>query len=273
MNGIGDQQAAATATAAGADRGSIEVELFVRAGKDGETLGGCPVCHRFFMLLLTKAEYHPEMSLVVTTVNPARNLPDILREQGATTRLPVLRYGDEIVSDPDEMLGLIDRLFHYPPMNYDSAPAARACRDVFSKFSFYVKAVSHTSDTLLAELVRLDQYLQETGARYLSRDLPDHLDCLTLPKLQIIRVVAKALKDFDIPAELRGVWRYLAAAYDTPAFRNSCPSDQEIVDLWQSKPECPNLSRQAAAYYSTATPARHSFDVPPGTPTPPALKA
>lgn len=253
-------------------RGSVEVELFVRAGKDGETLGGCPVCHRFFMILLTKAEYHPEMSLIVTTVNPARNLPDILREQGAAIRLPVLRYADEVVSDPDEMLGMIDRLFHYPPMNYDSAPAARACRDIFSKFSFFVKDVAHTHDTLLGELVRLDQYLNETGRRYLSRDLPDHLDCLTLPKLQIIRVVAKALKGFDIPAELRGVWRYLAAAYDTPAFRNSCPSDQEIVELWQSKPECPSLGRQAAAFYSTSTPARYSFDVPPGTPTPPPLK-
>lgn len=72
-------------------RGSVEVELFVRAGKDGETLGGCPVCHRFFMILLTKAEYHPEMSLIVTTVNPARNLPDILREQvGACCPLRLL---------------------------------------------------------------------------------------------------------------------------------------------------------------------------------------
>lgn len=64
-----------------AEAGSVEVELFVRAGKNGESLGGCPVCHRFFMMLLMKAEYHPEMSLIVTTVNPARNMPDVLRAQ------------------------------------------------------------------------------------------------------------------------------------------------------------------------------------------------
>lgn len=255
-----------------AEAGSVEVELFVRAGKNGESLGGCPVCHRFFMMLLMKAEYHPEMSLIVTTVNPARNMPDVLRAQ-ATSRFPVFRYGDDIVSDPDEIIQYVDRLFHYPPMAYDNAAAARATRDVFSKFSFFVKDVAHSPDPLLAELARLDNYLTEAPHRFLCRDLPDHLDCLTLPKLQTIRVVSAALKGFEIPAQLHGLWRYLAAAYETPSFRNSCPSDQEIVEQWQSKPECPSLSKASAALYSTDRPPRYSFDVPPGTPQPPPLKA
>jgi hypothetical protein len=171
------------------------------------------------------------------------------------------------------MVQYIDRLFHYPPMSYDNAAAARACRDVFSKFSFYVKDVSHSPDTLIAELSRLNAYLLESPHRFLCRDLPDHLDCMTLPKLQTIRVVGAALKNFEIPAHLRGLWRYLAAAYDTPAFRNSCPSDQEIVEQWQSKPECPSLSRAAAVLYSTDAAPRYSFDVPEGTPQPPPHRA
>ena len=31
-----------------------QVELFVKAGRDGESYGGCPICQRFFMLLLIK---------------------------------------------------------------------------------------------------------------------------------------------------------------------------------------------------------------------------
>jgi len=54
------------------------MELFVKAGKDGEALGGCPVCHRFFMILLTKAEHNRDLSLVVTTVNPARPPPELV---------------------------------------------------------------------------------------------------------------------------------------------------------------------------------------------------
>ena len=58
--------------------GVKEVELFVKAGKNGEALGGCPVCQRFFMILLTKAEHNRDLSLVVTTVNPARPPPELV---------------------------------------------------------------------------------------------------------------------------------------------------------------------------------------------------
>jgi len=55
-----------------------EVELFVKAGKNGESLGGCPVCHRFIMVLLIKAEHNADMTLTVTTVNPARPPPELV---------------------------------------------------------------------------------------------------------------------------------------------------------------------------------------------------
>jgi chloride intracellular channel protein 2 len=238
-----------------------EIELYVRAGKNGEALGGCPVCQRFFMVLLTKAEFNRDMSLVVTTVNAARPPPELT---GGASRLPVLRYGKDVISDPDEIDKYIDSVFHEPPMTYDNASAAKACRDVFSKFSFYVKDVARSHEPLLAELYKLNAYLEESPFRFLCRNDPDNLDCMMLPKLQHIRVVSKALKGFDIPAQLTGLWRYLATAYDTPAFRNSCPSDQEIVEHWQSKKECPSLDKQSAHYYSTEAPARYSYDVPPG---------
>jgi len=188
----------------------------------------------------------------------------VLLVQASVSRLPCLRYGDDIISDPDEIALYIDSTFRYPPMPYDNVAAARACRDVFSKYSFYVKDVSHSADSLLGELRRLDAYLTESPHRFLCRDIPDHLDCLMLPKLHHIRVVAHVLKNFDIPQQLAALWGYLAAAYETPAFRNSCPSDQEIVEHWQSKPECPSLNKTAAAYYSIDAPARYSFDVPAG---------
>ena len=64
-------------------------------------------------------------------------------------------------------------------------------QDVFSKFTFYIKEVSHSSTPLLAELYKLNTYLLESPHRFLTRDIPDHLDCMMLPKLQHIRVAAK----------------------------------------------------------------------------------
>lgn len=238
-----------------------QVELFVKAGKNGESYGGCPLCQRFFMILLTKAEYNKDMTLVVTTVNMAKPPLDFKK---LSTRLPVLQHKGQYLSEPDEIIQYIDSHFRYPPMNYDNVAAANACRDVFSKFSFYIKDVSQSPQPLIAELSRLDSYLKGSPHRFLCRDIPDHLDCLMLPKLQHIRVAAKAFKNFDIPAQLKSLWRYLAAAYNTPAFRESCPSDQEIVHHWSSKPECSIRAKELLALYGTDGTPKYSFDYPKG---------
>ena len=73
-----DAGPARSASGGGGGTGVREVELFVKAGRNGEALGGCPVCQRFFMILLTKAEHNRDLSLVVTTVNPARPPPELV---------------------------------------------------------------------------------------------------------------------------------------------------------------------------------------------------
>ena len=236
------------------------IELFVRAGKDGESCGGCPLCQRLFMVLLKKANA-AQLTFTVTTVNMAKPPTDFKKLSG---RVPTIVHGGEISSDPDEMLQYIDQHFPYPPMAYDNVRAATACMNVFSKFSFYIKDVSHTSDALVSELSKLDDYLQSSANKFLCRDEEDHLDCLMLPKLQHIRVAAKAFKDFEIPDMMVGVWSYLATAYSTDLFRKTCPSDQEIVYHWSSKPELPLLSAEKKQFYSTEGKLRYSFDVPVG---------
>jgi chloride intracellular channel protein 2 len=238
---------------------SNHVELFVKAGKDGESLGGCPFCQRMFMILMIRANAG-ELTFTVTTVNMAKPPPDFKK---LASRLPVVVHGTEILSDPDEMIQYVDEHFPYPPLIYDNVKAAEACMDVFSKFSFYIKDVSHKPDSLLVELKKLNGYLEMSPHQFLCRDkVPDHLDCLMMPKLQHIRVVTKAVRDFDIPAELTGVWRYLKNMYAYDVFRSTCPSDQEIVNHWTVKPELPRMSKQKAQYYSTEGAPRHSFDVP-----------
>jgi len=136
------------------------------------------------------------------------------------------------------------------------------------RFSYFIKDVSHTPASLLTELQRLDAYLVSSGRRYLcSDDHPTHLDCIMLPKLQHIRVAARALRDFEIPAELRGFWRYMdSAAYQSDLFFKTCPSDEEIIAHWLEKPECralvDKLTLSSAAVNRAPT---YSFDVPPST--------
>ena len=52
-------------------------------------------------------------------------------------------------------------------------------------------------------------------------------DCEVLPKLHHLRVAGKHLRDFVIPAEFAGVWRYLNNAYNTEIFQKvSSPGGQ-----------------------------------------------
>lgn len=236
-----------------------QVELFVRAGKDGESYGGCPICHRFFMLLLIKAEFNKQLQLVVTTVNMSKPPLEFKR---LSSRLPVLSHLDQVCSEPDEMVAFLHKTFRYPPMNYDNVTAANACKDVFSRFSFYIKDVSQSPQALLTELHKLDAYLSSSKHLFLNRDLPDHLDCILLPKLQHIRVVCKAFKDFSIPPSFKALWRYLATAYNTTAFRESCPSDQEIIFHWACKSECPLLSKEKKSLLLNNALPYYSFDYP-----------
>ena len=210
------------------------------------------------MILLMKANAG-ELTFTVQTVSMAKAPTDFKK---IASRLPVVMHGSEIISDPDEMIQYVDEHFPYPPMAYDNVKAAEASMNVFSKFSFYIKDVSHSPAPLLAELRRLNSYIEQSPHKFLCRDVPDHLDCMMLPKLQHIRVVAKAYKDFDIPKEFRGVWQYLANAYHYDVFRKTCPSDQEIVYHWMCKPELPRLGKDKELHYSPEGAARYSFDVP-----------
>lgn len=239
---------------------SNHLELYVRAGKDGESYGGCPLCQRMFMILLMKANAG-ELQFTVTTVNMAKPPAEFKK---LASRLPVIKHGTEILSDPDEMIQYIDEHFPYPPMAYDNVKAAQVTMDVFSKFSFYIKDVSHNAQPLLAELRRISDYLEEAPYKYLCRDVPDHLDCLMLPKLQHIRVVCKALKGLDIPSEYKGLWRYLATAYEGDVFTQTCPSDQEILHHWLSKPEVSKMPKDLEAKYQASTTPTYSTDVPKG---------
>lgn len=42
------------------------------------------------------------------------------------------------------------------------------------------------------------------------------------------QVVAKKYRNYEIPTNLTGVWRYLNSAYDRDEFINTCPAEKEI---------------------------------------------
>ena len=135
------------------------VVLYVKAGWDGVSYGACPFCQRFYMVLDLKAKAG-SLTYDIITVNMARPLAEFKK---FASKLPVLKHGEEVVMDSDEIMQYIDDNFPVPDLRYDNSEAHSACLDIFSKFSFYVKNVSHTAEYLLKELVTIDRFLERTG--------------------------------------------------------------------------------------------------------------
>jgi len=77
---------------------SDDVELFVKAGKDGVSNSGCPLCQRLFMILLMKAKLGT-LKLTVTTINMAKPPPDFKKVRRSVVFIFKLSYLDVKSSD------------------------------------------------------------------------------------------------------------------------------------------------------------------------------
>ncbi|KAM9074526.1 chloride intracellular channel protein 5 isoform 2-T2 [Megaptera novaeangliae] len=192
------------ATANGDDR-DPEIELFVKAGIDGESIGNCPFSQRLFMILWLKG-----VVFNVTTVDLKR----------------------------------------YPRLAAKHRESNTAGIDIFSKFSAYIKNTKQQSNAALERgltkaLKKLDDYLNtplpeeidantrgddDKGSRrkFLDGDELTLADCNLLPKLHVVKIVAKKYRNYNFPAEMTGLWRYLKNAYARDEFTNTCAADSEI---------------------------------------------
>jgi chloride intracellular channel protein 2 len=131
---------------------------------------------------------------------------------------------------------------HFPVMNMNSLKEAEdVCSNVYIKFHPYLKSVRGDPQeqtklrSLLTEFKRINDYLEETGRKFLSGNEMTFVDCDIMPKLQHIRIAGKYYKNLDIPNELNALWSYMKRCYQTKAFQESCPFDQDILMHYEGK--------------------------------------
>ncbi|XP_055062198.2 uncharacterized protein [Misgurnus anguillicaudatus] len=228
------------------DPNDLKISLYVKAGSDGESIGNCPFSQRIFMILWLKG-----VIFNVTTVDLKRK-PAELQDLAPGTNPPFLTFNGEVLVDVNKIEEFLeDKLVppRYPKLAAKNPESNTAGIDIFAKFSAYIKnprkeANDGLEKVLVKSLKRLDEYLQtplpdeidanstdDSGTSTRSfLDGPDLTlaDCNLLPKLHILKVVARKYRGFEIPAEMSGVWRYLNTAYQREEFMNTCPADREI---------------------------------------------
>ncbi|XP_023656175.1 chloride intracellular channel protein 5b isoform X1 [Paramormyrops kingsleyae] len=229
-----------------ADPDQPEVVLFVKAGSDGESIGNCPFSQRIFMILWLKG-----VVFNVTTVDLKRKPAD-LHNLAPGTHPPFLTFNGEVKTDVNKIEEFLEEVLappKYPRLASKHRESNTAGNDIFAKFSAYIKNTKPEANpglekSLVKALKRLDDYLntplpdeidadsmedeKTSNRKFLDGDELTLADCNLLPKLHIVKVVAKKYRNYEIPAELTAVWRYLQNAYSRDEVTNTCAADREI---------------------------------------------
>ncbi|KAM5324436.1 chloride intracellular channel protein 5 isoform 1-T1 [Glossophaga mutica] len=226
---------------------SPEITLFVKAGIDGESIGNCPFSQRLFMILWLKG-----VVFNVTTVDLKRKPAD-LHNLAPGTHPPFLTFNGDVKTDVNKIEEFLEETLtpeKYPRLAAKHRESNTAGIDIFSKFSAYIKNTKQQNNAALERgltkaLRKLDDYLNtplpeevdanthgddDKGSRrkFLDGDDLTLADCNLLPKLHVVKIVAKKYRNYDFPAEMTGLWRYLKNAYARDEFTNTCAADSEI---------------------------------------------
>ncbi|XP_051060211.1 chloride intracellular channel protein 5 isoform X1 [Phodopus roborovskii] len=223
-----------------------EIFLFVKAGIDGESIGNCPFSQRLFMILWLKG-----VVFNVTTVDLKRKPAD-LHNLAPGAHPPFLTFNGDVKTDVNKIEEFLEETLtpeKYPKLAAKHRESNTAGIDIFSKFSAYIKNTKQQNNAALERgltkaLKKLNDYLNtplpeeidantrgdEKGSqrKFLDGDELTLADCNLLPKLHVVKIVAKKYRNYDLPAEMTGLWRYLKNAYARDEFTNTCAADSEI---------------------------------------------
>ncbi|XP_027519203.1 chloride intracellular channel protein 5 isoform X1 [Corapipo altera] len=228
----------------------FEIYIFVKAGIDGESIGNCPFSQRLFMILWLKG-----VVFNVTTVDLKRKPAD-LHNLAPGTHPPFLTFNGEVKTDVNKIEEFLEEILappKYPKLAAKHRESNTAGIDIFSKFSAYIKNTKQQDNAalergLVKALKKLDDYLrtplpEEIDAnsteeekvskrKFLDGDDLTLADCNLLPKLHVVKIVAKKYRNFEFPTEMTGLWRYLKNAYARDEFTNTCAADKEIEQAY-----------------------------------------
>uniref|UniRef100_UPI00358E07A9 chloride intracellular channel protein 4-like n=1 Tax=Myxine glutinosa TaxID=7769 RepID=UPI00358E07A9 len=216
------------------------IELFIKAGSGGKNIGCCPSSQRLFMILLLK-----KIHFKVTPVDVHRKSAH-LANLAPGTQPPFLTFNGGVKTDTLKIEEFLEDILcppRYPKLAVQYPGSNSAGRDIFSRFSLYIRNTSLASNAaqeraLMHTLEILDLYLtsplpREPGEGPSKRSFLDgnHLtlaDCTLLPKLNVIRVVLGRYRGLDILERFSGIERYMRHAIAQNEFSHSCPTEQEI---------------------------------------------
>ncbi|XP_026531924.1 chloride intracellular channel protein 4 [Notechis scutatus] len=178
--------------------------------------------------------------------------PADLQNLAPGTHPPFITFNNEVKTDVNKIEEFLEDVLcppKYIKLSAKHPESNTAGMDIFAKFSAFIKnsrpeANEALERGLLKTLQKLDEYLisplpdeidensmediPASTRKFLDGNEMTLADCNLLPKLHIVKIVAKKYRNFDIPKSMTGIWRYLKNASSRDEFTNTCPGEKEI---------------------------------------------
>ncbi|KAL8579519.1 hypothetical protein ACOMHN_025472 [Nucella lapillus] len=241
-----------SANGANGDGGTKQrFELYIKASAiDKETKGSCPICQHWFMITCVLGEKQDDIDFKVYTVQADCPPKNFGVEQGWSKKFPVVmvlegrdKKGQDLAGTKYDIFEELEVFFESinrmcPALKRKNAPnvsAMQAVEDLYNAFNISLPT-GKENRRLASALKKMNDFLEEDeDCKFLVDDVLSFSDCYILPRLQHIRVAGKTYMNYDIPDKYTAIWKYLADAYQTEAFRSTMPSDQDIVFHYEKK--------------------------------------
>ncbi|XP_002735498.1 uncharacterized protein LOC100368280 [Saccoglossus kowalevskii] len=207
------------------------MELYVKAGRDGNTLGDCPFCHRIQMVLQLKG-----LDYQLVPINMQIKPREFL-DMNPSGKVPVLYHNGVLMDDSAVIADYLERTFPEPSLAASTKVAENAGSNIFQRFTAYLKnkdpkKQDQMRDLLRDELQKLNSVLANSSGDYLDGDILKLPDCNILPKLYHVKIAARHYKKFEMPDEFPSLKKYFDLGFENEAFLKTKCEDEEIIFGW-----------------------------------------
>ena len=220
------------------------MNLYVKPGPDGTSVGDCPFAHNVRMILHEKG-----LSYDITPATEETKPDWLIDHYGGS--MPALRHRKECYVESDVIAQYLDFFFQEPQLSpykkNEMADAGESTDGIFPAVARYLK---HTPDgdvgddalkeNLELVLSKLEEHLNRDGKTgdFLAGDGEKItlLDCSLAPKLFHMSVGLNAFKDnaIDLENQFPAVKKYMDAVFDRDSFKNALYPEETVVWGWSN---------------------------------------
>lgn len=207
----------------------MSLNLFVKASKDGTSIGDCPFCQKAAMAL-----HANNVNFDVTLIDLSNKPEDFLKTINPKGSVPcaVIKETSEIITDSDEIIQKACPDFIPTEIPND-------IKEVTNIFTPFVKLIKNKDTNLEPDLKNDLKYALSNFDNYIKASVPNliggnkvgYLDCKVAPILFHIEVAGQQYKGFNFN-DLESLQNYKNRVFSTEEYQKTKSSEDEVIFGW-----------------------------------------